>query len=209
MYLILHSYIGKITVLMTYTLLVFGYASPGGPSPCPCHYNTAFDYYAATALPSAHWHFRALHNAGKAAWEFPCSNVRDVLATLRSLLHAGQIRDNAYREDNRQALCHPILGRVYQPLSPIHRDDVSDTDFSRLHRSQDSSVNRIVAASSRAFINGHQTSLVADQRRLPHSPCPLSRNNSFKEQSNSPIRYIGEQLTSLKGTHPRRCYFNG
>jgi len=32
--------------------------SPGGPSPCPRHDSTACGYDAASALPSAHWHFR-------------------------------------------------------------------------------------------------------------------------------------------------------
>lgn len=167
----------------------FRYTRPGGPSPCPHHYNTAFDYYAACALPSAHWHFRALHKVGKAAWEFPSSNVRDVLATLRSLLYAGRIGDNTYHGSKWQAHRHPILGRVYQPLSPIYLHDALSTDFSRLHRSQDSAVNRIVAR-SRSFINGHQTPLVADQRRLPHSPRPLSRNDSFKEQSRLSINIL-------------------
>jgi len=31
---------------------------PGGPSPCPRHYNEAFDYYAASALSPARWHAR-------------------------------------------------------------------------------------------------------------------------------------------------------
>src|SRR5262245_65199873 len=39
--------------------LPFAQASPGSPSPCPCHYSKAFGYYAASALPSARWHVRA------------------------------------------------------------------------------------------------------------------------------------------------------
>ena len=30
---------------------------PGSPSSCPRHYSTAFDYYAASALYPARWHF--------------------------------------------------------------------------------------------------------------------------------------------------------
>ncbi len=33
---------------------------PGGPSPCPGHYNGAFDYYAASALCPARSHSRVL-----------------------------------------------------------------------------------------------------------------------------------------------------
>jgi len=39
-------------------LLRFSRTSPGGPSPCPHHYSAAFGYYAASVLPSAHWHSR-------------------------------------------------------------------------------------------------------------------------------------------------------
>jgi hypothetical protein len=62
-----------ICIPFSIRLLAFGSAYPGGPSPCPGHYSQAFDYYAASVLPSARWQFRA-PSLGKAVWEFPSSD---------------------------------------------------------------------------------------------------------------------------------------
>jgi hypothetical protein len=81
--------------------------------------------------------------AGIAGWEFPSSNVRDVIATLSCLLHTGRVGNNTCRNDDRQAHRHPILGQVSHPLSPVPLNDAFNAGFSRQHRSQDWSVSRM------------------------------------------------------------------
>jgi hypothetical protein len=106
---------------------------------------------------------------GQAAWEFPNSNIKDVIATRSCLLYAGWIRDNmgtVYQP------AHPppsLLGWVSQPLSPIAGNDAL-TGSSRQPRSQDWSVNRCVVSSSRTFVRRLQTLVVAPHERLLRSP---------------------------------------
>jgi hypothetical protein len=84
--------------------------------------------------------FSSPAGAGNAVREFPNSNARDRSAAGRCLLYAGRTGDNACRNVDRQAHRHPILGRVYQPLSPAPRNDASTAGFSRHLGPQDWSV---------------------------------------------------------------------
>ena len=79
---------------------------------------------------------------GKAAWEFPNSNARDISVTRSCLLYAGWTGNNTCPSDNRQAHHLPILGRVSQPLSPVPLHDAYAGSF-RQPRPRDWSVNRL------------------------------------------------------------------
>ena len=124
--------------------------------------------------------------AGQAAWEFPNSNARDISATRSSLLYTGQIGDNPRRILSRHAHCHPILGGVFQPLSPVRIHDAC-TGFLRLRRSQDWSVNHLWLVVAELLSAGFR------HPRLPIADAccvvlvPLSKHNSFKEQSLAPL----------------------
>src|SRR5262245_52596171 len=74
--------------------LPFAQAYPGSPSPCPCHTARRL----ATTLPPPsrpRAGIFAPHDVGHAAWEFPSSSRRDVLATRSCLLNAERFRDSA------------------------------------------------------------------------------------------------------------------
>ena len=62
-------------------------AYPGGPSPCPGHYNQAFGSDAASGLPPVRWHVRA------PCWARRCGSslipAEGVLAPRSCLLYAG------------------------------------------------------------------------------------------------------------------------
>jgi len=92
--------------------------------------------------------------AGQAVWEFPNSNTIDVLATLSCLLYTGRNGDNTWRRHDRQAHRHPILGQVFQPLSPVLLHDASNAGSSRQHRSQDWSVSRLWLAAAELLSAG-------------------------------------------------------
>jgi hypothetical protein len=81
--------------------------------------------------------------AGNVAREFPNSNARDTSATCRCLLYAGRNGNNACRRNDRQAHRHPILGRAYQPLSPVFLHDASNAGSYRHPGPQDWSVGRL------------------------------------------------------------------
>jgi len=53
------------------------------------------------------------------------------------------------------------LGQVYQPLSPVVSLDASNAGFSRQHKAQDWSVNRLVVGSRRTFVRRLQTPMSA------------------------------------------------
>ncbi len=128
---------------------------------------------------------------GKAVREFPNSKAGNVIApkciaTLSCLLYAGWIRDNTRRTYNRRAPHHPILGQVYQSLSPVRRYDASNADFSRQHRSQDWSVNCLWLAEAELL----SASFRPKGLPTPHS-CrlvlvPLSKYNSFGHRATPP-----------------------
>jgi hypothetical protein len=90
--------------------------------------------------PSRTLAFSRPAKTGKAAWEFPNSNARDTSAACRCLLYAGRFGDNACRRRDRQAHRHPILGRVYQPLSPVRLHDAINAGSFRHPGPQDWSV---------------------------------------------------------------------
>jgi hypothetical protein len=147
-------------------------AYPGGPSPCPADYRQALGYYAASAFPSACWHFR-IPFRGKAAWEFPSSGVNDVVATRSCLLYAGWIRDNMCTVWQPTHPPPSLLGRVIQPRAPVARNDASVAGSSRQHRSQGWSVIRLVVGRCRTFVRRLQTPGGATARRPPRSPRPV------------------------------------
>jgi hypothetical protein len=61
--------------------------------------------------------------AGPMSWEFPSSDTKDVIVTGSCLLYAGWIRDHTERCVRPLRPPPSLLGRVSQPLSPVHYDD--------------------------------------------------------------------------------------
>lgn len=132
--------------------------------------------------------FSSPTKAGPAAGEFPSSNTRDISATLSGLLHAGRSGDNACRGIDRQAPRHPILGQVYQPLSPVLCHDAFNAGSFRPHRPQDRSISRLELAAVERLSAGFRP------QRLPTADAccvvlaPLSKCRSFQEQSLAPLK---------------------
>jgi hypothetical protein len=124
--------------------------------------------------------------AGQAVWEFPNSNARDISATRSCLLYAGWSGNNACWSINHQAHHLPILGRVFQPLSPVTLHDAYTGSLRQL-RPQDWSVNRLRLAVAELLSAGFRP------RRLPSvDACcvvlaPLSKYSSLREQSLAPL----------------------
>jgi hypothetical protein len=125
---------------------------------------------------------------GSAAGEFPSSNAGDISATLSGLLHAGRRGDNACRGIDRQAPRHPILGQVYQPLSPVLCRDAFNAGSFRPHRPQDWSISSLELAAVELLSAGFRP------QRLPTSDAccvvlaPLSKCRSFQEPSLTPLK---------------------
>src|SRR5258708_579009 len=89
----------------------------------------------------------------------------------------------------------PFLGQVCQPLSPVSRNDASNTGSSRQHRAQDWSVYRCVVRRSRTFVRRLQTPTSATRRRLLRGPRPVVLGRLLLEQS----------FTLLKGALQKRA----
>ena len=98
------------------------------------HYNEAFGYYVASALPPAHWHFRVLRCRERGVGVPHLQHNRQT-ATRSCLLYAGCLGDNAYQ---RADLISPAPSRfgsgVSQPLSSHRHHDASDRGSSRQPR---------------------------------------------------------------------------
>jgi hypothetical protein len=154
----------RVLVLLTWRSFTLSTALP-----------MAFGYYAASVLPSARWHFRGLFAQVERRGSSPVPTRETCIVTLSCLLYAERIRDNTQRFQSRCAPRLPILGQVYQPLIPVYSHGASNAGFSRQHRSQDWSVNRLVVSSSRTFVRGLQTPRLAAPERLPRGPCTVVR----------------------------------
>jgi hypothetical protein len=140
--------------------------------------------YARWLLPSLRPPLRPLAFsrpalAGKAVREFPYSKARDVKATLSCLLYAGRIRDNTCRSHNRQAPRLPVLGQVYQPLTPVLLHDASNAGSSRQHRSQDWLVNRLWLAVAKLLSASFRPRGLPTPNACRLILAPLSKYNSF------------------------------
>jgi hypothetical protein len=111
--------------------------------------------------------------------EFPSSNVRDVIAPLSCLLYAGWIRDNTQRSQSRYAPHHPILGQVYQPLTPVYLNDAYHAGSLRQHRVQDWSVNRLWLAAAELLSASFRPTELPTPNACRLVLVPLSKYSSF------------------------------
>jgi hypothetical protein len=147
------------------------YTTPGGPSPCPRHYNKAFGYYAASALPSAPWHFRVLPREVKRHGSSPVP-TQATRATRSGLLYAGRFwgqRLPTFGLDRPSALpcwlwgvsatLHPAL------LTTLHTE-VSRVRIGRRTRT----FGCPWLGHRRPFLSRLQTPMGATHRRPLHSP---------------------------------------
>jgi len=143
--------------------------TPGRPSPCPRHYHEAFGYAAASALPPAHWHFRALPREGKPGGSSPVP-AQQTRATRRCLLYAGCLGDNACQREDLVSPAPSHCGPgVRQPRSPCRPHDASHRGFFRQHRSQDSNSPPRMARRGCPFLRRLQTPVIANHRHPLHS----------------------------------------
>ena len=90
--------------------------------------------------------------------------------SLRCLLYAERYREQRGLEGSQPTHRYPLLGQVYQPVSPVRSHDVFHTGFSRHHRSQGWSVIRFRVSRSRTFVRKLQTQRLAKSLRLLRGP---------------------------------------
>jgi hypothetical protein len=146
-------------------------------------------------------------HVGKAAWEFPNSNARDISVTRSCLLYAGWTGNNTCRSHNRQARHLPILGRVCQPLSPVPLHDAYTGSF-RQPRSQDWSVNHLRLAVAELLSAGFRPQGLP----IPDACCvvlvPSSKNSSFQRaisravRGRAPLKRGALRRFSVNDPHP-------
>ena len=94
------------------------FSPPGSPSPCPDHYILALGYYAASAsFP----HVGIFTSSGEATWErsSPVPGHTTYRDPRSCRLSTGCRWNNVPNGSPLGTRHHPMLGQVYQPLSPV------------------------------------------------------------------------------------------
>jgi hypothetical protein len=106
---------------------------------------------------------------GETSTEFPSSIGREKQPVAASCTPGG-VRNNVCRTESRHTNRLPVLGRVYQPLSPVGSHDAHNGGSLRQHRSQGWSVIHRVVHRCRTFVRTLQTLACATVQRLVRSP---------------------------------------
>ena len=99
---------------------------------------------------------------------------------LRCLIYAGGYPGQHELEGDQHLHHPPLLGQVYQPVSPVGSHDVFNTGVSRHPRSQGWSVLRFRVSRSRTVVRKLQTQRLAKPLRLLRALTPLSKRNFFE-----------------------------
>jgi len=181
----------------------FRYTTSGGPSPCPRDDHGAFGYYAASALPSAHWHVRVRPQAVKRHGSSPVP-TQELKATRSDLLYAGRIGDTAYQREDLIGPPPSLLGLEclsHRSLRACH--DASNRGFSRSHRSQDACGRLPVAGPPPPFLCRLLTAMGATHRRPLHRPHTVVHVRFAERTISCAVK--GRTLTNKAERHAAVC----
>ena len=107
---------------------------PGRPSPCPHHYSAAFDYYAASALCPARWHFRA--PVGLSSVRVPQFQRARCERPVAACFTPDGLWSNSHRSYQSMGLPSFPFGRGVSAISPPGTYDASDAGSFRQRGSQ-------------------------------------------------------------------------